>query len=82
VSLVRLRSRISTPKPKLPPLNNWLLLRPTITLDTTTPAMITQVTTTVRARPSILVMTRRTMMRMMERRSMLLVSRTRISSWS
>ena len=74
--------RISTLKPKLPLLNNWLLPKATTTLDMTTPAMITQVTTTARARPSMLVMTRRTMTRMMERRSMLLVLRTRILSWS
>lgn len=74
--------RISTLRPKLPPLNNWLLLRLMTTLDTTTLAMITQVTTTARARPLIRVMTRRMTTRMMERRSMLLVSRTRILSWS
>jgi len=74
--------RISTLKLKLPLLNNWLLLRPTTTLDMIIPATITQVTTTARARPLILAMTRRTRTRMMERRSMLLVSRTRILSWS
>ena len=74
--------RISTLKPKLPLLNNWLLLRPTTTLDMIIPATITQVTTTARARLSILVMTRRTMTRMTEKKSMLLVLRIRISSWS
>ncbi len=73
--------RISTPKPKLPLLNNWLLLRHMITLDTTTPATITQVTTTERARLLIRVTTRRMMTRMMERRLMLLVSKTRTLSW-
>ena len=44
-------------------------------------AMITP-TITERARLSIRVMTRRTMMKMMERKLMLQVLRTRISSWS
>jgi hypothetical protein len=74
--------RISTLKPKLPLLNNWLLLKPTTTLDMTTPATITQVTITARARLSILAMTRRTTTKTMERKSMPAVLRTRISSWS
>ena len=78
VSLVRPRLRISTPKPKLLLLNNWLLLRHTITLDTTTPATITP-TTTVRARPLIPEMIRRMMTRMTSHK-MPKVLKTRISS--
>ena len=70
--------RISTPKPRLPLLNNWLLPRHTTTLDTTTPATITP-TTTVRARPLIPEMIRRMMTRMTSHK-MLKVLKTRISS--
>lgn len=78
VSLVRPRLRISTPKPRLPLLNNWLLPRHTITLDTTTPVMITPMTT-ARARLLIPEMIRRTMTRMTSHK-MLKVLKTRISS--
>jgi len=76
---VRLRSRISTPKPRLQLPNNLLLPSPTITPDTITQAMITP-TTMARAKLLTLATTRRTTTRMMERRSMLLVLRTRISN--
>jgi hypothetical protein len=79
-SSVRPRSRISTPKPRPLPLSSWLPKSPTTTLDMTTLATTTP-TTMARARLSTPV-TRRMKTRMRERRLMLLVWRTRISSWS
>jgi hypothetical protein len=72
VSSEKPRSRISTPKPKPPPLSNWppksLMTMPGMT----TLAMTTH-TTTARAKLLILVIARKMKMKMMERRLMLLV---------
>ena len=76
------RLRISTPKPKLPLLNNSLPLRPTTTPDTTTLAMITLDTIMARVRLLRPVMRRKMMTRTTEKRLMPMDWRTRISSWS
>ena len=71
--------RTSTPKHKLPPPNNWPHKNPTTMQDMT---ILVTTTTMVRARLSIRETTKRMMTKMMERRLMLKVLRTRILSWS